>query len=149
MLANKRQQNRVRQLCSGILKARAAVTLLFSLTLPAVAMDRSNPIDRALGVYWTAHGVALPAAVSSAAFARRAYLDLWGLLPTPEQLQEFERDGRADKRERLIEQLLANRRNYSEHWISFWNDLLRNDEGVLYQGARESITTWLLQALRE
>jgi hypothetical protein len=91
--------------------------------------------------------MAVPAPVSGSLFARRAYLDLWGLLPTPEQLQEFERDRHPDKRERLIDQLLANRRNYSEHWISFWNDLLRNDEGVLYEGARESITVWLLQAL--
>ena len=43
--------------------------------------------------------------------------------------------------------LLANRRPYAEHWISFWNDLLRNDEGVIYHGERKSITEWLLAAL--
>jgi hypothetical protein len=121
--------------------------LLFSWSVAAPATDRSNPIDRAVQDYWTSHGIAAPAPVSDAVFARRVYLDLWGLLPTPEQLQDFARDRRPDKREHLIEQLLANRRNYSEHWISFWNDLLRNDEGVLYEGARESITPWLLQAL--
>ena len=126
---------------------RIAVLLLPALSVSAAAVDRSNPVDRALETYWTSHGVAVPEPVSGAVFARRVYLDLWGLLPTPEQLQDFERDRRPDKRERLIEQLLANRGNYSEHWISFWNDLLRNDEGVVYEGARESITSWLLQAL--
>jgi len=89
----------------------------------------------------------VPPTVADQVFARRIYLDIWGLLPTPEQLVDFERDRRPDKRDHLIQQLLANRRNYSEHWISFWNDLLRNDEGVVYEGARESITKWLLQAL--
>jgi hypothetical protein len=123
--------------------------LLLSVAVSAGAVDQSNPVDRALEGYWTAHGVAVPAPVNDAVFARRVFLDLWGLLPTPEQLHDFERDQRAGKREHLIEQLLANRRNYSENWISFWNDLLRNDEGVLYEGARESITTWLLQALEK
>ena len=120
---------------------------LLSLSVFAAATEGTNPLDRAIGNYWKSHGVPVPAPVSAAVFARRVYLDLWGLLPTPEQLQDFERDPGPNKRERLIGQLLANRRNYSEHWISFWNDLLRNDEGVLYEGARESITTWLLQAL--
>ena len=43
------------------------------------------------------------------------------------------------------------RRQYAEHWISFWNDLLRNDDGVTYyseQNGRKSITPWLLSALR-
>ncbi len=79
---------------------------------------------------------------------RRAYLDLWGLLPLPSQLEEFVNRKDPDKRARLIESLLANDRNYTEHWISFWNDLLRNDEGVNYAGTRKSITPWLYDALR-
>ncbi|MGH9719748.1 MAG: DUF1549 domain-containing protein, partial [Bryobacteraceae bacterium] len=82
--------------------------------------------------------------ISDAVFARRAYLDVWGLLPTPEQLDEFLR---APDRPRLIRTLLAHNRNYAEHWITFWNDLLRNDEGVNYAGTRKSITPWLLAAL--
>ena len=36
---------------------------------------------------------------------------------------------------------------YAGNWISWWNDLLRNDTGVNYQGDRKSITPWLLKAL--
>src|SRR5207247_663971 len=85
-------------------------------------------------------------------FLRRVYLDVWGLLPTADQLSEFLQDTRVDKKNRVVDRLLADRRNYSEHWISFWNDLLRNDEGVEYWSdtiARQSISGWLLKALGE
>ena len=39
---------------------------------------------------------------------------------------------------------------HGKHWISFWNDLLRNDEGVNYHSetaSRKSITRWLLRSL--
>src|SRR6185503_15754413 len=79
---------------------------------------------------------------------RRVYLDLWGLLPTPKQLVSFTEDRRVNKRELLTDALLADSRPYSEHWISFWNDLLRNDEGVVYHGERQPIGKWLLNALQ-
>ncbi len=88
-------------------------------------------------------------AVSDALFARRVYLDLWGLLPTPEQLRKFENDRDANKRRKLIDQLLSHDENYSGHFISFWNDLLRNDDGVVYYGERKSITPWLRKALAD
>ena len=87
--------------------------------------------------------------MSDAAFARRAYLDAWGLLPTPEQLAAFTASGEAEKRRALIRHLLADKTNFSEHWITFWDDLLRNDEGVNYAGTRKSITSWLLKSLQD
>jgi hypothetical protein len=131
---------------------RACVLLSLSLVVAAAAPPSApsvDPIDPVLEKYWATNGVPTPSPVGDGVFARRAYLDLWGLLPTPGQLLDFERDPRSDKRDRLIEQLLSNRKNYSENWISFWNDLLRNDEGVVYEGARESISAWLLKALAD
>ena len=87
--------------------------------------------------------------VSDAVFLRRAYLDVWGLLPTPEEREQFLKDSTTDKRAKLIDHLLANRDNFAEHWISFWNDLLHNDEGVTYIGDRKTITPWLLTALKD
>lgn len=118
----------------------------------------SAPIDRFTAVYLTTTVSAAarrpaPAIVSDALFARRVYLDVWGLLPTPEELQAFESDTRVDKRARLVEALLADDQKYADHWMSFWNDLLRNEDGVTYfsdaaGGARRSITPWLLEALK-
>jgi hypothetical protein len=70
-------------------------------------------------------------------------------LPTPEELGAFASDKRADKRERLVKKLLADNRRYAEHWLSFWNDALRNDysgTGYIDEG-RKQITSWLYAAL--
>ncbi len=110
------------------------------------------PADRLVADYLRRHGQAQPALIDDARFARRAYLDLWGLLPTPEQLQAFLGERATDKRARLVRTLLADGDRYAEQWISFWNDLLRNEDGVTYfseSAGRQSITPWLLPALRD
>jgi uncharacterized protein DUF1549/uncharacterized protein DUF1553/cytochrome c len=115
------------------------------LRKPDVPEGRAeHPVDR----FVERRGLAMPAPVNDRTFARRAYLDVWGLLPLPAQLTAFVNQRDADKRARLVASLLSNDRNYAEHWISFWNDLLRNDEGVNYAGTRKSITPWLYDALR-
>jgi hypothetical protein len=120
--------------------------------LPDVGWERwTGPIDRFAASYLRQHGVAEPEAVGDGAFARRAYLDIWGLLPPPADLQAFLDDRRPNKRAALVDRLLADNDKYAEHWMSFWNDLLRNEEGVNYYSetaSRKSITDWLLPALR-
>ena len=93
-----------------------------------------HPIDRFIAAYFAKHAIAFPAAASDARFARRVYFDLWGLPPTPAQLDTFLHDPSPDKRARLIDALLADSRPYAEHWISWWNDLLRNDLGGELRG---------------
>jgi hypothetical protein len=119
--------------------------------LPPTHDGLSNPIDRVLDAYLREHKVAWPKPLGDAAFARRLYLDVVGLLPSPEQLQSFLADSAPDKRQRLIRQLLDDRRGYAEHWLTFWNDLLRNDyAGTGYvDGGRKAITGWLYPALLE
>jgi hypothetical protein len=121
-----------------------------ALSKPSIPPGQAaNSLDLFLLDYFKKHGIAPPKPVSDALFARRAYLDCWGLLPTPEQLAEFTASTAANKRPMLVKNLLADRVNYSEHWITFWNDLLRNDEGVNYAGTRKTITSWLLKSLSE
>jgi Protein of unknown function (DUF1553)./Protein of unknown function (DUF1549)./Planctomycete cytochrome C. len=112
---------------------------------PLPAGADPNPVDRLLLPYFLGHNIQPPRRVANTLFARRAYLDAWGLVPTPEQLAAFET---STDRNALVSALLANENNYSEHWITFWNDLLRNEEGVNYAGTRKSITAWLLKSLR-
>ena len=66
-------------------------------------------------------------------------------------LEKFLADTAADKRARLVESLLANDIAYAEHWLTFWNDLLRNDySGTGFiTGGRTQITKWLYRALAE
>ena len=111
-----------------------------------------RPLDRLVATYLSNQGVAQPTLIGDAAFARRAYLDIWGLLPSPEAVQAFTADTAPDKRDRLITTLLADNKKYGEHWISFWNDLLRNEDGQSYfseQNGRKSITSWLMAALTD
>ena len=110
-----------------------------------------NPVDRVLAAYFAESGITPAQPVADAAFARRAYLDTIGLLPTPEQLADFEKNTAADKRASLVRALLAHDRDYADHWLTFWNDLLRNDyKGTGFiDGGRKQITGWLHTALRE
>ena len=119
--------------------------------LPPVQNGRANPVDRILDAYLAKHKVARPAPLSDAAFLRRIHLDIVGLLPTPDDLQAFLADNDPNKRTRAIDELLANNQAYAEHWLSFWNDLLRNDyEGTGYiDGGRKQISAWLYQSLLE
>jgi mono/diheme cytochrome c family protein len=116
--------------------------------LPAECKDE-NPIDCFLNPYYAAHKIKPPPPVDDRIFARRVYLDVIGLLPLPEDLEKFVAEKSGDKRVRLVQRLLADNRNYAEHWLSFWNDLLRNDyRGTGYiDGGRKQITDWLYSAL--
>ena len=118
--------------------------------LPKPMNNRIHAIDRILDHYLQEKKVSLPALASERTFVRRAYLDIIGILPTPEQLNAFIHDKSTDKKTKLIDQLLAEDVSYADHWLTFWNDLLRNDytgTGFI-TGGRKQITTWLYNALK-
>jgi len=117
----------------------------------ALPTDGANVVDGYLRSYLDAQGAPVPEAVSDAAFLRRATLDAIGLLPTEAELDAFLKDAALDKRARIVEALLARDDDYAGHWMSFWNDLLRNDyQGTGYiDGGREQITRWLHETLLE
>ncbi len=109
----------------------------------------ANPVDLFLQPYFAAHHFKTAPLIGDRAYARRVYLDVIGLLPSPEELNAFVADQRGDKRARLVRTLLADKVNYALHWMTFWNDALRNDyRGTGYiDGGRKQITNWLYDAL--
>lgn len=117
--------------------------------LPAAVDGRENPIDRLVDHYLTQRKLPRPATLDDEAFLRRVQLDLIGLLPTVDERAAFLADSGRDKRERLVQRLLARDVDYAEHWLSFWNDLLRNDySGTGFiTGGRRQISKWLYDAL--
>jgi hypothetical protein len=125
--------------------ARMAPLALSRQEPPPGSFD--NPIDAFVDRYLQSRNIRMAGPVADEVFVRRAYLDIHGLLPTPEQLARFLDEKSSGKRSRLMDTLLADRSTYAEHWISYWNDLLHNDEGVRYGSSRESIGVWLLNAL--
>lgn len=79
-----------------------------------------------------------------AVFLRRVYLDTLGLLPTAEEARAFLADTRADRRERLIDQLLT-RPEFADFWALKWSDLLRSEEKVLDRKGVQALHSWLRQ----
>ena len=59
----------------------------------------TSPVDRFVSAYLKKDGVTEPEVVLDSVFARRAWLDIQGLLPTPEDLQKFLDDKSPEKRE--------------------------------------------------
>ena len=118
---------------------------------PVVLPDgpESHPLDRLLGDYFRRKGITPAASVDDPTFARRASYDVIGLPLSPAQLDEFLNDRTPEKRLNLARRLLADDLNYADHWLTFWNDLLRNDySGTGYiDGGRKQITNWLYSAL--
>jgi hypothetical protein len=122
---------------------------LREVVLPPAIDGRTNPIDRVVDASLAVHGVPRPLRCDDRTFIRRASLDLLGLLPEPERVEAFVADADPGKRQRLVRELLDDDIAYADHWITFWNDLLRNDYiGTGYiTGGRRQITTWLHRSL--
>ncbi|HJZ91334.1 MAG TPA: DUF1549 and DUF1553 domain-containing protein [Gemmataceae bacterium] len=58
------------------------------------------------------------------AFVRRVYVDVIGLLPTPEEYDRFMKNPATNKREALIDELLG-RKEFAELWVMKWAELLQ------------------------
>ncbi len=56
-------------------------------------------------------------------FIRRVYIDLIGTLPTPVQIGKFRSAGGPNKREKLIDELLASPK-FGENWAAYWRDVI-------------------------
>ena len=118
--------------------------------LPKATAGLSQPIDLFVNDYFKKHKITWPRSVDDKTYLRRVYLDVTGLLPSPENISEFLKDTRPNKRELLVDKLLANNEGYAQHWLTFWNDALRNDytgTGYITNG-RFGITKWLYCSLK-
>lgn len=113
------------------------------------AENIAHPVDKLIDRYFNIHNVDWPKVVDDRTFIKRAYMDIVGLLPEPEAIRKFRKDTDPDKRGALIDSLLNDNQNYTQHWLSFWNDLLRNDySGTGFiTGGRKQITAWLYKSL--
>jgi hypothetical protein len=122
---------------------------LAPVDLPAARDGRTNPVDRIVDAVLVGRGLSPAPRCDDPTFIRRVSLDLVGLLPDPDRVAAFVADQDPGKRGALVRELLADRVAFAEHWLSFWNDLLRNDYAGtgFITGGRRQITTWLHRAL--
>ncbi len=112
--------------------------------------NEKNPVDKLVDAYFQEHQIKWQKVVDDRIFIRRAFLDITGLLPRPEDITQFSEDKNPEKRALLIDALLNDTVNYTENWLSFWNDLLRNDYSGpgFITGGRKQITDWLYKSLK-
>ena len=110
----------------------------------------TNPVDRLLAPYYRKHSIDPAVSVPDRVFVRRAFLDTIGLLPSPAEVAAFRDDKRPDKHVHLVDSLLQDKKNYAEHWITFWSDCFRNSYTRQYHGGGgKRITDWLKRSLEE
>lgn len=126
-----------------------AALALVKPELPNITTE-THPLDKIISSYFDANSISWQEVINDRKFIKRAYLDVIGLLPEPTQIDAFVNDDNPNKRELLIDNLLNDSENYTQHWLSFWNDLLRNDysgTGFITRG-RFQITGWLYKSLK-
>jgi hypothetical protein len=87
-------------------------------------------IDDLLATHWRQHGVDPTPRLTDEEFARRAYLDLAGRIPTYDEVTEFLASRTTAKRADLIDTLLESPDSVS-HFYNFWADILRLTERPL------------------
>ena len=119
-------------------------------TLPADVQHFGNPVDIWVNEYFQKHSIKWKDAVDDRIYLRRIYLDIIGLLPTPAELDAFTKDSNPGKRAAWVRQLLNRDDDYAIHWLTFWNDALRNDySGTGYiDGGRTDISDWRYASLQ-
>jgi hypothetical protein len=83
-----------------------------------------TPIDRFILARLEAEGLSPSPEPERRILVRRAFYDLIGLPPTPEELDRWVNDSAVDWYERMIDQLL-DRPEYGERWARHWLDLAR------------------------
>src|SRR6266545_3382270 len=81
-----------------------------------------NPIDAFILGKLEAKGLTFAPEADRATLMRRAYYDLTGLPPSPDEVKAFLADTSPDAYEKLIDRLLASPR-YGERWGRYWLDL--------------------------
>ncbi len=117
----------------------------------------SNLIDGPIFRRLKELGLPPSAECSDVEFARRASLDICGILPAPDDVARFEADTDPEKRARFVDGLLS-RPEYADFFAMKWSAILRNQRGqniFAQQGGNngQAITfafhAWVREAIAE
>ena len=100
-----------------------------------------TPIDRFVLAKLEDKGIAANAVAEKRVLIRRAYFDLIGLPPTPEQTDRFLADAAPNAYEKVIGELLASP-HYGERWGRHWLDLARYAESHGYEQDYDRPNAW-------
>jgi cytochrome c553 len=108
---------------------------------PQVPPGKPHPIDAFLEARRRQKGLSAASQAGRGTLARRAYFDLHGLPPTPEQVDEFVNDASPESWKQLIDRLLASPR-YGERWGRYWLDLVRYADTSGFETDHFYVSAW-------
>ncbi|HLK60498.1 MAG TPA: DUF1549 and DUF1553 domain-containing protein [Chthonomonadaceae bacterium] len=100
-----------------------------------------NPIDAFVLVKLRESGLTPSKPAPRNVLIRRAYMDLIGLPPTPEEVQAFEADTAPNAWEKVVDRLLASPR-YGERWGRHWLDVIRYADSGGFEGDKDRPLAW-------
>jgi Protein of unknown function (DUF1549)/Protein of unknown function (DUF1553)/WD domain, G-beta repeat len=125
-----------------------AVSVPFPATGTFPRLSPANFIDNLLIADWKRISLRPAGPAPDARFLRRAYLQVTGGLPPPEEVRRFLGSKDPDKRHKLIDRLL-DQPGHAEHWASLWADFLAVGGKRVRDEDRAAFEKWLRQALRK
>lgn len=102
----------------------------------------AGAIDREIDKQLAAAGLAPAPVADDAEFCRRVHLDLTGRIPTHQRVAAFLDDPSAEKRQRLIDELLASPA-YGKHVAHRWRDYLTKRDPDIGNGDQPEFVNWL------
>ena len=138
---------------AAVMAAYLGEVSMFRLMVPrpgAVAtnaLPQFNLIDKLVDAKLAKLNVAPSAVCGDEDFLRRAYLDLTGTLPTPDEARAFLKSSARDKRAKLVESLLE-RPEFADLWAIRWADLLRVDRQPLGHKQAHLYYKWIRDSIR-
>ncbi len=111
-------------------------------------LPRRNFIDGHVWDKLQRLGITPSEPAGDAAFLRRAYLDVIGRLPTPDEARAFLADQSPDRRAALVDRLLE-QPEYADFWANKWADLLRPNPYRVGTKAVLNLDAWLRESFRQ
>lgn len=108
---------------------------------PPKAGKSANAIDAFLLSAMQSRGLKTSPRADKRTLIRRAYLDLLGLPPAPEEVDAFVNDRSQDAWPKLIDRLLASP-HYGERWARHWLDLVRYADSDGFEFDRDRPEMW-------
>ncbi len=117
--------------------------------LPESAAESDHPIDAFVAARLQREGLSMSPEADRITLLRRVSLDLTGLPPTPEEVDDFLADTSPDAWERVVDRLLDSPR-HGEHMARYWLDIARygDTHGLHLDNFREmwAYRDWVIRA---
>jgi len=107
-------------------------------------LELSSWLDSRFEARWKQLNVKPPELADDATFLRRVYLDLCGTIPSVSQTRDFLTNESVDKREKIVDQLLADSRT-PKHLARVWRRMMVPGNGAEAATATQFLEPWLIE----